>query len=43
MTETKYPHASGDVTVLGPQCFISSDGKVINYRGENFYASEPKT
>jgi hypothetical protein len=35
-----YPHASGDVTVLGPQVFASTTGPaentVINWRGENF-------
>lgn len=35
-----YPHASGDVTVLGPQIFASTpepyDGTKINWRGMNF-------
>lgn len=37
-----YPHQSGDVTALGPETFLSKDGKVISYRGENFYSSEGK-
>lgn len=34
-----YPYQDGDVTVLGPECFIGRRGDgtpVISYRGENF-------
>ena len=31
-----YPHPDGDVTVLGPEIFASSDGKVICWKGENY-------
>lgn len=31
-----YPYGDGDVTVLGPECFITNDGSVLNWRGENF-------
>lgn len=31
-----YPHQDGDVTVLGPEIFTSSDGKVICWKGENY-------
>jgi hypothetical protein len=33
---TTYPHPDGDVTVLGPEIFASSDGAVISWRGENY-------
>ena len=31
-----YPHRDGDVTVLGPEVFASSDGSVISWKGENY-------
>jgi hypothetical protein len=31
-----YPHADGDVTVLGPEIFASKDGNVICWKGENY-------
>ncbi|MCX5598388.1 hypothetical protein OOK29_09585 [Streptomyces phaeochromogenes] len=37
----KYPHADGDVTVLGPEVFASSDGAVISWKGEN-YVRQPE-
>lgn len=40
MTVT-YPHESGDVTVLGPECVLSADKAVISYAGENFYRALP--
>jgi hypothetical protein len=33
---TVYPHADGDLTVLGPEVFASSDGEVICWRGRNY-------
>lgn len=35
-----FPRADGDVTVLGPEVFVSSDGSVISFRGENYYRDE---
>ena len=32
----KYPRWEGDVVVLGPGVFVSSDGEVINWNGENY-------
>lgn len=32
----KYPHPDGDITVLGPEIFASSDGQVICWKGENY-------
>lgn len=37
-----YPHASGDVTVIGPGCFANQDETVISWRGVN-YSSQPRT
>jgi hypothetical protein len=34
-----YPHPSGDVLALGPEVFADEDKQVINWRGENFYAT----
>jgi len=34
--QPRYPYDDGDVTVLGPEIFASSDGKVVSWRGENF-------
>lgn len=36
VVEKRYPHFDGDVTVIGPQAFLSADGTVINYRGVNY-------
>lgn len=33
---TRYPHPDGDVTVLGPETFASSDGTVICWKGVNY-------
>lgn len=30
----KWPYQDGDVTVIGPECFIA--GKTISYKGENY-------
>lgn len=27
---------TGDVTVIGPECFASADGSVISWRGQNY-------
>lgn len=35
-----YPYQSGDVMVIGPDAFVSDDGEVIVWRGEN-YRREP--
>lgn len=32
----RYPHADGDLTILGPEIFVSSDRKVICWKGENY-------
>lgn len=34
-----FPFKDGDVLILGPECFISEDKKVISYQGENYYKS----
>lgn len=31
-----YPYEDGDTLVLGPECFVASDGSVLNWRGQNF-------
>lgn len=31
-----YPRRDGDVTVLGPEVFVSSDGEVISWKGDNY-------
>jgi hypothetical protein len=36
-----YPYESGDVVVIGPQCFAAKDGSVLNWRGENYVRQEP--
>lgn len=33
---SQYPHQGGDITVLGPEIFASSDGAVICWKGENY-------
>jgi len=38
--EPLYPFASGDVVVLGPQVFASSEGNVINWLGANYNKQE---
>lgn len=32
----QFPYPDGDVTVLGPEVFVSADGQVISWKGENF-------
>lgn len=43
--DNPYPHASGDVTVLGPEIFSSTtvpaENTVICWRGENFIPDRP--
>jgi hypothetical protein len=34
--EKTYPYESGDVIVLGPETFVSKDGKTLSYKGENY-------
>lgn len=41
MTEPTYPHADGDVTVLGPEIFASPDGDVISWKGDNYVRQAP--
>lgn len=31
-----YPLDQGEVIVLGPECFVKSDGSVLNWRGINY-------
>jgi hypothetical protein len=38
-----YPHLDGDVTVLGPEIFASSDGEVICWKGENYVRPDNPT
>lgn len=42
---SQYPHKDGDITVLGPEIFASSDGEVICWKGENYtrQAAPPAT
>lgn len=35
-----YPYDEGDVTVLGPECFVAQDGSVLNWRGSNYVLQE---
>lgn len=35
-TMRPYPYSDGDVMVLGPEVFASSDGEVISWKGENY-------
>jgi len=39
----RYPFESGDVLVLGPECFIDAGRRVISYQGENYYARPAPT
>ena len=41
--DKEYPHESGDVLVLGPECFIDAERKVISYQGVNYYKDEPQS
>jgi hypothetical protein len=41
MTEKHYPYEAGDITVLGPECFVARDGAVICWRGENYTPQRP--
>jgi hypothetical protein len=35
-TDVSYPYQDGDITVLGPEVFASTDGDAISWRGENY-------
>lgn len=35
-SDVSYPHQDGDVTVLGPEVFASTDGGVISWKGSNY-------
>jgi hypothetical protein len=43
-TPKSYPYNDGDTIVLGPEIFVSADGAVICWRGENYVpqAIEPR-
>lgn len=32
----EYPIEEGDVILLGPECFVSKDGSVLNWKGVNY-------
>ena len=32
----QYPYREGDVVVLGPEVFVGMQGRVINWRGQNY-------
>jgi len=34
--EPSYPYGEGDTLVLGPECFVSQDGKMLCWRGVNY-------
>lgn len=38
-----YPYLDGDVTVLGPECFIDVTKTVISYKGVNYARVEEHT
>jgi hypothetical protein len=38
---TDYPYEDGDVIVLGPETFVSKDGAVLCWKGEN-YTPQPE-
>jgi hypothetical protein len=40
-----YPYEDGDVTVIGPEAFVSANRDVISYQGDNYYRrnEDPKT
>jgi hypothetical protein len=35
-SEVEYPRVDGDTIVLGPQCFVSKNGSVLNWNGINY-------
>lgn len=35
--DVMYPHNAGEITILGPDIFISKDGSVISHKGQNYY------
>lgn len=32
----KYPYSEGDVIVLGPECFVYKDEKVLSWKGQEY-------
>lgn len=34
--ESEYPHMDGGFVVIGPGCFASHDGSVLNWKGVNY-------
>lgn len=36
-----YPYPEGEFTVLGPEIFVSADGKVICWKGVNYVPQPP--
>lgn len=36
-----YPRVEGDTIVLGPEIFVSADGEIICWRGENYVKQAP--
>ncbi|MEU5322954.1 hypothetical protein AB0G67_40320 [Streptomyces sp. NPDC021056] len=32
----QYPYQDGDITVLGPETFVSNDGQTISWKGDNY-------
>ena len=38
----KYPHASGDCVVLGPETFTNGSADVICHKGQNYYLGDTK-
>lgn len=36
-----YPYESGNIIVIGPECFAMKDGSVLNWRGVNYVRQEP--
>lgn len=34
--ESEFPRTDGDTIVIGPQCFVSQDGSVLNWNGINY-------
>ena len=34
--QTTYPYGEGDVTVLGPECFVQRDGELLCWKGVNY-------
>lgn len=39
----EYPYNEGDTTVIGPECFVQSDGGVLSWKGINYVPQENGT